>query len=727
MSNFIKISDNWNTLSESEKIAIFEQASYNAPTIEQLKATFGDEPFKIISYYAEPTDDAGQDIIVTAIPKPEFVEANELIFIDNKNNIESVKVNAITEEDSSFVKLLVTIDLLTYKTFYEGEWITVDINNTQQILNIGLTIEAIENISTEQWAALTNKFSDFDHIAFGYILDKDISSAECELADITVNLIDGIEGELTDFKFILVGYSPDGKYKFVANKNIQKNISWEALNEEELCTTSGRDMSYSKTSPTIILRLPHSAQDTNSDGEWDAIIVDEGGPINGNDIEYWNTSTKSWMLNTPIQNDDLDIAPINTMRIARGGDSIDSFTSILSSTTSPDVGYRPIMLVGEKQEEAPYTPPLNLSKITNIANSVPGNVITCEYFASNQGEVGRFFNLGRATKDLINDKPGDTPNGTFGFVHVGYTPSGAYKFIADRNIQGSISWETLNEAGYCTTSGVDAEYLTGIKGSYIRLIQSYVSNKTMDKSSSEWDTIMRKNTIGATGIPFDWNIYKSRSWTLNTPSENDDVGTVAINTSRIARGCEANDDSTTTRCIYDSNDVYAGVCFRPVLIVPMDKQSAICDIVVTPTYVNHHNVAIEAHITPFKDDIDITKCTVRIIMNSETILEREFLPGYNFKTIIPNDCFSNGNNEFTVIFTVDDIDNEYDIVVTKEVLHDIVKIRDFQDYTGGFLLSNNTIDDDGNIVSNTAKQKINNKENPIIIPNNTIKIELVEN
>jgi hypothetical protein len=745
-SKLVKVADNWDALTYEEKIALFtsskddESISAETPTVEQFKEAFGNDSFYIAvlnqdEYKSEDSDSDEDDdntedeneednldyVALDAVKEPVFVPAKELIYIENKNNIDSVEIKS-TYSNSAVVKILVTTDLSTYKTFYEGEWITVDTSNIKQILNIGLTPEEINALTTEEWAMLVKSYDSFSEIAFGYILDSDSAYDSCVIDTITLKVIDGYDGYFKRFKFICVGYDYDGKYKFIANQNVQTNISWESLNDEDLCTHAGRDMSYSKTSPSVILRLPNtSADNTKESSEWDSIINAEDNTIE------WNTEIQSWTLDTPVVDDDNSVEAQDTMRITRGGETPSSFYNVTSTDSNSDIGYRPVMIIGSQEEEAAYIPPANLTTIKNIANSVVGNALTCEYFSSNENQAGRFSNLGNATKDLLADPPTSTPNGSFLFVHVGYTPSGAYKFAADRNIQGNISWETLNSAGYCTYSGVDAESLTGIKGSYIRLPQSYANNHSMDKTSSEWDAIFRNPYIGGSDIKSDWNIYKNRSWTLDTPSQNDDTGSEAADSSRIARGCEADDDSTMTRRIFDSEAVYGSVCFRPILIVPMDKQSAILSVTVTPTYINKHDVIIDSSVTPFKDNIDITTCSVRILINgNDTAFARETLTSNSHSARIPNDLFKDGENTLKVIYTVDDIDNEYEVKIVKEVVGDTSKIRDFKKYTGGFVLNTNSINDNLDIVSNLPKTKTNSKAGKMIIPKNTIKITLTE-
>lgn len=79
-----------------------------------------------------------------------------------------------------------------------------------------------------------------------------------------------------------------------------------------------------------------------------------------------------------------------------------------------------------------------LTKKYDIADMEIGDYIECEYTASSR-QVGIFNNLGKATKDYIPVTGSDAPDGKFNFIKVDKTI-----LIADRVIQHSINWDTLN-------------------------------------------------------------------------------------------------------------------------------------------------------------------------------------------------------------------------------------------------------------------------------------------
>lgn len=91
-----------------------------------------------------------------------------------------------------------------------------------------------------------------------------------------------------------------------------------------------------------------------------------------------------------------------------------------------------------------------------------GKRIRCHYQASS-GQVGTFSGLGQETSDFIPPASSATPNGDFYFIMV-EDWNGKKKLIADRNIQHSISWDTLNNVGIASGSGLPLDYVADFNG-----------------------------------------------------------------------------------------------------------------------------------------------------------------------------------------------------------------------------------------------------------------------
>lgn len=89
---------------------------------------------------------------------------------------------------------------------------------------------------------------------------------------------------------------------------------------------------------------------------------------------------------------------------------------------------------------------------TDIKDLAVGKRIRCHYSASDNA-VGSFSGLGRETSDFIPAASSNAPNGDFYWLMF-EDWNGVKRLAADRNIQHSISWNTLNSAGIASGSGI---------------------------------------------------------------------------------------------------------------------------------------------------------------------------------------------------------------------------------------------------------------------------------
>ena len=80
---------------------------------------------------------------------------------------------------------------------------------------------------------------------------------------------------------------------------------------------------------------------------------------------------------------------------------------------------------------------------TSLEEMQIGDYIPCKYTAPTSGQAGYFSELGTCTASEISLSGSATPNGLFYFIKA---DKGL--LIADRVIQHSISWNTLNSAGF---------------------------------------------------------------------------------------------------------------------------------------------------------------------------------------------------------------------------------------------------------------------------------------
>ncbi|RNB52690.1 hypothetical protein EDM57_21115 [Brevibacillus gelatini] len=108
-------------------------------------------------------------------------------------------------------------------------------------------------------------------------------------------------------------------------------------------------------------------------------------------------------------------------------------------------------------------------EVFNVSDLTVGKRIRCHYRASVSGQVGIFTDIGKENYvDGINDFIPTTStaiaDGDFYFIMVDDF-NGQIKLIADRNLQHSLAWETLNLAGIASESGISLNGVFATKSS----------------------------------------------------------------------------------------------------------------------------------------------------------------------------------------------------------------------------------------------------------------------
>ena len=562
------------------------------------------------------------------------------------------------------------------------------------------------------------------------------------------------------FNFICVD-EYNGKKIFIADRNVQSKISWETLNESNLCTNSGMKIDVPKAISAIV-RIPATISEkiTNRTqyGEWDKYISYYGqNGITPSDNEVWNTrSTNSWTMTNPYNEDSTELNKILSNRIIRGYQDKNipsqyNQRNIVSTTLDETLGFRPVLEVEVQKgiDEIVTQPECNLRLAESFVDCNIGEAITCEYTVDidSPGTVGTFKINNASTKPLISVPAEEVPDGKFYFVCVDEY-NGKKIFIADRNVQSKISWETLNESNLCTNSGTDYESLTKIKNSIMRLPLSNVLNYDMDLSSSEWDTYLMKEEIGTSKVSASkcnyWNMRRTSSWCINNPSleEKDFGGTVPTVTDRNIRGVEEIDYSLSPRTFIKSDLKLGSIGFRPVLEVDLSSITIMMkNLKINTTHVNdmnpmNKNVMVRGTYAYLKKDESIYKSTeFKVTLNDvEFASDRITMnPDHSFNFDIPVGELVVGDNTLKIeVTTVDQTDVEMvnkflykiDLEDNDNLRKTVTKTRDYKTYTDGFEM--NSLEISGNQVINSNKFVSEKNVTSVTIPENTISISIKE-
>ena len=561
------------------------------------------------------------------------------------------------------------------------------------------------------------------------------------------------------FNFICVD-EYNGKKIFIADRNVQSKISWETLNESNLCSNSGMKIDVPKAISAIV-RIPATISEKTTNrtqyGEWDKYISYYGqNGITPSDNEVWNAkSTNSWTMNNPYDEDSAELNKILSNRIIRGYQDKNipsqyNQRNIVSTTLDETLGFRPVLEVEVQKDidEIVTQPECNLKLAESFVDCNIGEAITCEYTVDidKPGTVGTFKINNASTKPLISVPAEEVPDGKFYFVCVDEY-NGKKIFIADRNVQSKISWETLNESNFCSNSGANYETLTEIKDSIMRLPLSNVLNYDMDLSSSEWDTYLMKEEIGTSKVSASkcnyWNMRRTSSWCINNPSleEKDFGGTVATVNDRNIRGVEEIDYSLSPRTFIKSDLKFGGLGFRPVLEVELDSITIMMkNFKINTTHVNdmnpmNKNVMVRGTYVYLKDEKLYKSTEFKVTLNDVEFASDRITMNqdHSFNFDIPVGELVVGDNTLKIeVNTIDQTDVEMnnkflykiDLEDNNNLKKNVTKTRDYKTYTDGFELNNLEIS--SNQVVNSNKFVSEKNVTSVTIPENTISISIKE-
>lgn len=333
-----------------------------------------------------------------------------------------------------------------------------------------------------------------------------------------------------------------------------------------------------------------------------------------------------------------------------------------------------------------------LNQVDSVYNAkVIGDCIPCRYTSITSGAVGNLSELGPCIADEIPVANSATPNGLFYFVLAGYDAFGRKKFIPDRNLQHSISWDTLNTSGIASGSGLPLSINSKDKYT-IRLMTGGIASTDKD---NEWDKIIVESTLGDKITAGDNNIWhwgNTYSW----------VSTVSLtsNSSRIVRGYS----SVSIHSYGSSGSGGSNIGFRPVLLVdPEVVNVKIVEINPTHIYINHSQVEIKADVV-FPQGMIPSNTSWKLLINNKEKIPYGIASNLtSINTVVNSSDFIDGVN--IVALEIQTVNNETSSVsaqITKEISHRVLAERTFKAIDGGFAKTN--IDFNSAAKPNSVKQ-----------------------
>lgn len=303
---------------------------------------------------------------------------------------------------------------------------------------------------------------------------------------------------------------------------------------------------------------------------------------------------------------------------------------------------------------------------TRIADMKIGDRIPFNYNAASNS-FGTISQLGSSVATDIPVASTATPNGTAYFIHCGYDSQGRIKLVADRNIQHSISWDTLNLAGIASGNGLPLS-IDGKSGYTIRLLSGGVSAADKD---NEWDKIIAESTLNGTimaGNSATWNWSGSYAWTSSNPN--------------VAGSSTVRGNSAVSAYTYAVTSwVNAAGSFRPILLVNINSNCVVKKITPTHLYARQHSSClIEASAV-----LEEVSQNFKILVNG---VEVSALDG-SLERVIPISAFAVGNNNL-IIEAVDGGNVSINIVL--EAPYRTKAVRTFTKVDGEYVLNSVVLD-----------------------------------
>lgn len=146
----IKISDDWRTVSSVDKKAAFLSAGNNIPPGLVLDPL---GKYKVLAFSPDPSM-TKPSCSVSVVPQKRLLKPKGLISLGSFEGIDKVTLSG-SFTGTGTCKLLVTSDLLNYKTWNGSQWQAVDPDDLAAVVANGISPVALTDITRQQWDLLT--------------------------------------------------------------------------------------------------------------------------------------------------------------------------------------------------------------------------------------------------------------------------------------------------------------------------------------------------------------------------------------------------------------------------------------------------------------------------------------------------------------------------------------------------------------------------------------------
>lgn len=200
MATWTKLADNWESLTDDEKVALFQNVTTDIPSITDLQAM---GKVKIVSLTENKSI---AEIILTGVPKRTVVIPKDIFSVDSFATINSMTLNC-NLSGAGQVGVAVTKDLETYYIF-DNEWKVIDVNN-----DAFMTPTQLSALTSAEWKTL---LGDDTTLGIAYSLELSDTTDKADIDSLTLNV--DMKGTWT--KAI---YGDEYTYEY-SNKSLQVDI-----------------------------------------------------------------------------------------------------------------------------------------------------------------------------------------------------------------------------------------------------------------------------------------------------------------------------------------------------------------------------------------------------------------------------------------------------------------------------------------------------------------------
>lgn len=190
-----KLADDWEQLTDQEKIALFNGTNHNVPTGAELLAL--DEPFKVAIYDLLQT---GQHLYINGIPNRQIITPKELISTQMFHSIDRISLDFNLSGDGD-IKIALTTNLVDYYSFNGTSW---NLINLVDIATDGMDAVTFNSLGTSAWGLLDLQGG----VAFAYSLDITNKTDQADIdnlnfaGELNSTWVSQKKGEVFDYEYV---------------------------------------------------------------------------------------------------------------------------------------------------------------------------------------------------------------------------------------------------------------------------------------------------------------------------------------------------------------------------------------------------------------------------------------------------------------------------------------------------------------------------------------------